>query len=195
MNGLVYVCGGLENSVALDTCEAYDYATDKWHVVPRMNSARAHFGCVHYWSTGGSVAQQHAYKPAAASTDSHEFILAIGGIGQIGLPLSSVDCFEPSSGRWRSFPKMMAERSAGAFCYNWADNRIYALGGISSGPLKSGEAYDTASRKWVTLPQLTLKRSSTAAAPLNGTLQSRLCANRLDQALSCFVPRLQVECT
>ena len=42
MNGKIYVAGGKQNSLVLNTCEMYDPATNEWHLMPSLD-VRRHF--------------------------------------------------------------------------------------------------------------------------------------------------------
>lgn len=127
LNGQIYVAGGydaLEQPVA--SMLRYDPAANEWSdqtsdgkELPSLNTKR--FGC-------GLV-------------EANGKLYAIGGLGEDGKPLASVEQYDPVSNQW-SFKSPLPTARAYLSCLT-VQNRIWAIGGYDGNglPLRTVETY------------------------------------------------------
>jgi len=117
--GHVYVCGGFEGALALNSVERLDPMAGGWEVLPPMTEARQ-------YTCAGVVAGR---------------IYVCGGWGG-PQPVRSVERFDPHANMWQSMPPMLMARwgaSAGV-----VGGKLHICGGLdeSRQPLSSVERLD-----------------------------------------------------
>lgn len=137
-DGRIYAVGGWSNSLAgaapngqFATVEVYDPASDTWHTVAPLPTARSALAVV---------------------TGPDGRIYAIGGgypeaLGSVSL----LDAYDPSTNTWNAVTNMPTDR-ANLAAVMGPDGRIYAIGGSfwHEGPqgLSAVEAYTASANRW-----------------------------------------------
>jgi N-acetylneuraminic acid mutarotase len=100
-------------------------------------------------------------------------LVVVGGQGNGGAALRSVELYDVSAGQWRALPDMSVARSAcAAVCI---DGNVYVVGGYGGGLfggsyLKSAEMYDTSAGQWRALPDMSVARWGCAAVCIDGNV-------------------------
>lgn len=117
--GHMYVCGGFEGNLALNSVERLDPSTGVWEALPPMRAARQ-------YTCAGVVSGM---------------IYVCGGWGG-PQPVRSVERFDPHSSQWESVSPMLVARwgaSAGVVA-----GKLFVCGGLdeSRQPLSSVECFD-----------------------------------------------------
>jgi len=154
--GHVYVCGGFEGTLALNTMERFTPIIQKWEVLPPMTEARQ-------YTCAGIIAGR---------------IYVCGGWGG-PQPVSTVERFDPDSSTWDSMPPMLIARwgaSAGVVA-----GRLHVCGGLdeSRQPLSSVERFDPSVGIWEAVPSMSEQRGWPAAGVVGGLLY--VCGGRDEQ--------------
>ncbi|HSO26445.1 MAG TPA: kelch repeat-containing protein, partial [Anaerolineales bacterium] len=106
-NGQLYVFGGSTEAFAgaVNKAAVYDPATDAWTLLPDMPTAR-----------GGVTAQTLGDE-----------IYVIGGLGENGDSLATVEIFTPATGAWRAGDSLLTPRdNPGSAVF---DGKLYVFGG------------------------------------------------------------------
>ncbi|CAH0395259.1 unnamed protein product [Bemisia tabaci] len=92
-------------------------------------------------------------------------IFAVGGLGKTGDSLSTVEVFDPISGRWHMAQAMKMLRSRVGVAV--LKNRLYAFGGYNGVErLSTVEVFDPVQRAWNKVASMHCKRSAVGAAAL-----------------------------
>jgi len=148
----------------LSSVEMYNPARNAWQYVARLHTGRQLLAA--------------ASAPCRGSTQ-RTCIYAMGGIAGAGVPVKSVEMYDPSHNSWTIVAGFDRPRysfaAARAPCFpTSARECLYALGGsakpIPCGPTTCYTAvtsvlrYDPASNEWATLPSLNSPRQHLAAA-------------------------------
>ena len=96
-------------------------------------------------------------------------IFVIGGVGADGKVMSSVEKYDPRSGKWQNIAALSVGRMwLGAALLN---DVIYVVGGSDEATrLNSVERYAPSQNKWLTSTPMIESRRSHAVAALNGYL-------------------------
>lgn len=154
--GHVYLCGGFEGTLALNSMERFNPVLSKWEALPPMREARQ-------YTCAGIVAGR---------------IYVCGGWGG-PQPVSTVEHFDPDSNSWEAMPPMSIARwgaSAGV-----VDSRLHVCGGLDEGrtPLNSVERFDPAVGAWEAVPPMSEQRGWPAAGVVGGLLY--VCGGRDEQ--------------
>lgn len=87
----IYVCGGMDQSEVLPTCERYDPAADSWEALPPLLCPRA-------WAAAGVVGG---------------VLHVCGGFGKDWNPVGTAECFNPVTDAWE-FVELPAFKKADA---------------------------------------------------------------------------------
>lgn len=170
--GHIYVCGGFEGSLALNSVERLDPLTGLWEALPPMTEARQYTcaGVVSGW------------------------LYVCGGWGG-PQPVASVERFDPLTATWATMPPMLHARwgaSAGV-----VNGKLHVCGGLdeSRQPLNSVERFDpmavsaegsltrwfdqVQAEPWQTIASMAERRGWPAAGVLGGLLY--VCGGRDEQ--------------
>src|SRR5438876_7424957 len=101
----------------------------------------------------------------AAATGLDGTIYVLGGSGDDGVPLTTVEAYSPSTNTWRPVAPMSTPRTNLA-AVTGLDGTIYALGGanFTSGQLDTAEAYDPKADIWTPIASMSTRRGYPAAA-------------------------------
>ena len=96
-------------------------------------------------------------------------IYAVGGLTKCGDSVSTVEMFNPETGKWQMAEAMSMLRSrVGVAVMNM---KLYAIGGYDgSERLSTVEVFDPESKKWTKVSPMNCKRSAVGAATLGETL-------------------------
>lgn len=131
----VYVAGGNNGQIALNTFEEYDVFTNERHRLQNMIIPRDELSLVA--CNGG--------------------IFAIGGGSYNGAVLKSVERYDFNNGIWEKIPDMIIPRRAHSLCC--VNNKIYAFGGFDGEKyLSSVETYDEKASRWVQIKFMSSSR-------------------------------------
>lgn len=134
-NKKVYVAGGNNGQIALNTFEEYDVFTNERHRLQNMIIPRDELSLVA--CNGG--------------------IFAIGGGSYNGAVLKSVERYDFNNGIWEKIPDMIIPRRAHSLCC--VNNKIYAFGGFDGEKyLSSVETYDEKASRWVQIKFMSSSR-------------------------------------
>ncbi|XP_005111397.1 kelch-like protein 18 [Aplysia californica] len=100
-------------------------------------------------------------------TDVPGFIFAVGGLTSAGDSLSTVERFDPVSGRWIAGEPMSTMRSRVGVTV--LKGCLYAIGGYNGMErLDTVEVYEPLSHRWTRVAAMNCKRSALGAVSLNG---------------------------
>lgn len=140
--GHVYVCGGFEGALALNSVERLDPTVGVWEALPPMTEARQ-------YTCAGVVSGR---------------IYVCGGWGG-PQPVRSVERLDPQTGQWETMPPMLVARwgaSAGV-----VGGRLHICGGLdeSRQPLGSVERFDPLAMPCAADPTGATAEATTDAAP------------------------------
>jgi N-acetylneuraminic acid mutarotase len=99
-------------------------------------------------------------------------LVVVGGKGNDGSQLKSVEVYDVSAGQWRALPDMSVARSGcAAVCI---DGNVCVMGGYSryngGSTLTGAEMYDTSARQWRALPDMSVARRGCAAVCIDGNV-------------------------
>ncbi len=155
-NGKLYLFGGstMPFSGAVTNVAVYDPASDAWTLLPQGLSV----------ARGGATAQVFNNE-----------IWVIGGMGNDGVSLSSVEIFNPATGAWRAGPALTMPRDnpgsavLGGKIYVFGGRTRFASGGEGPDTPTSVEMFNPATNGWSELmnPMPTGRRAPVVAV-LNG---------------------------
>merc|ERR1719499_834213 len=134
----LYVCGGCEGHLSLNTAERLNVASGVWETLPNMAERRQ--------------------GAAAAALSGHLFVCG-GNTGQFG----SAEFFDPAKGVWQRLPNMTERRKGPSGAV--VAGSLYVCGGhTGQQPLGSVERYDNVARTWEGMPPMAQRRWRAAAA-------------------------------
>jgi N-acetylneuraminic acid mutarotase len=194
-NGRIYALGGFTSGFAqaLNTVQAYNPKTNRWHAVAPMPTARGNQGAAAvdgqiysiggYDSKGNALATVESYDPAtrswhtrapspvatgglaAAAHDGR--IYAVGGFNQAGPAIANLEIYDPAKNRWHNGASMPTAR--GLLSVTWSDGLLYAIGGRDSNGkfLATVEAYNPRTNKWRVRAPIPIPRSLPAVGTLS----------------------------
>jgi len=157
VNGILYVVGGFNGFVNLDTVEAYNPATDTWTTKAPMPTVRA--------TPGVGVVNGILY---AAGGNSE-----VNGTGT----LSVVEAYDPVTNTWTTKAPMPATQSH--FGVGVVNGILYTVGGISGQSAPYGgdggtvailQAYDPITNTWTTKAPMPTVRHTPGVGVVNGIL-------------------------
>lgn len=192
-DGTIYAIGGYNGSsngngtLAIDTVEAYDPASNNWTTLPHLLTPRSALAATAgpdgriyaiggYDPAGRTLSSVEVYDPKtnawtavaplntpryylAAVKAPNGLIYAIGGQDASGHALSSVEVYNPRTNTWTSAPSMNSVRQYAAAAVG-SDGRIYAIGGFDgSNGLNSVESYAPPSMPSAVTTTITLSSS------------------------------------
>lgn len=154
--GHVYVCGGFEGTLALNSMERFSPVVQKWETLPPMMEARQ-------YTCAGIIMGR---------------IYVCGGWGG-PQPVSTVERFDPDSSTWDSMPPMLIARWGAAA--GVVAGQLHVCGGLDEGrqPLSSVERFDPAVGIWEAVPPMSEQRGWPAAGVVGGLLY--VCGGRDEQ--------------
>lgn len=147
--GNIYVIGGCDQlGTPLDTCEYYETAKRKWHILPSMQIKRA--------------------APAAQIVGDK--IVAIGGVGETQAPVDAIEVYDIKAKKWLTMESLTEPLQGVSSAVR--DNEILVMGGMSddSNPKDHFWSYDIKSNKWKALPPMPTPRYASAAFEINNKL-------------------------
>jgi large repetitive protein len=156
--GKLYVFGGSTHSFSgvVQNAAVFDPSTNEWTQLPELPTARS-----------GATAQSLGGK-----------IYVVGGLGEDGASLSSIDVFDPGAGAggaWTSAAPLGTRRdNAGSAVL---DGKLYVFGGGtresdgSATALASVEMYDPIADTWVERAPMPTPRQTMAVGTLGGRAQ------------------------
>ena len=189
VNGMIYAVGGrvaapdpvlasivggpftilprsLPGTVAINTVERYDPATDSWSTVAPMPTARAHL----------------------AAGVINGILYAVGGQDG-GTEIGALEAYDPATGAWTARAPMPTPREGLAVAV--LNGKLYAIGGILLyREADIVEVYDPATNTWAPGAQLITARLAPAAVTLNGTIFAvgGACYDDVLTEVEAFVP-------
>ncbi|VDM45470.1 unnamed protein product [Toxocara canis] len=134
MNGRIYVAGGFNGELVLQSVEMYIPDSDFWIEIATMNTPRSGLGCV---------------------VDGDSIVLA-GGFDGL-MRLSSVERLRSCSSYTMMLPSMPSARSNFGMCKY--GGMIYVVGGYAKGVTSSVLQFDGST--WSESPELNIARSAT----------------------------------
>jgi hypothetical protein len=105
------------------------------------------------------------------NADPQEVAFAVGGMGVGNTRLSSVECYDVSSGVWREAAPMATARSEFGLC-TLSDGDFYAIGGVNSDDvgLASVERYNASLDIWSAAPSLPRPRYAHCACTVGNAM-------------------------
>ncbi|HET6211445.1 MAG TPA: kelch repeat-containing protein, partial [Micromonosporaceae bacterium] len=106
-DGKVYAVGGGSGTTANNRAHVYDPVLNTWTALPNMPVGRA--------------------KPATAFVDGKLYVL--GGWNSSGVPIPSVDVFDPAAGTWSTMSGVTNPMPTAAAAVAVADGKVYLVGG------------------------------------------------------------------
>ncbi|CAN0896145.1 F-box/kelch-repeat protein At1g67480 [Linum grandiflorum] len=131
LNGKLLVMAGYSTADGTDSASAdvyeYDSSLNSWSKLSSMNVARYDFGC----------------------SEVNGKVYAVGGYGIDGDCLSSVEMYDPDTGKWTLIEPIRRPRW-GCFACNF-EGKLYVMGGRSSftiGNSKFVDVYDPETHSW-----------------------------------------------
>ena len=152
----LYVVGGTDDGDAVFAeAEVYDPKADGWQLLPSMPTARR---CLAAAAVAGKV-------------------YAIGGRDDDDNKSDTVDAYDPLSGAWTRVASLSVARSS--LTATVLDGKIYVLGGVTivgddHGHFEESvdrvDVYDPAADSWQQVAAMPTRRSSHAAALLDGKI-------------------------
>ncbi len=149
LGGKVYVPGGLlETGGASTKVEVFDPATNTWSALVRLPFAMHHLGAA---AVGGT------------------FYIIGGYQGNQFLPTNRVLAYEPIAQRW--VEKAPMPRAHGAHVVVSMEDKIYAIGGVSTGGVQNTNLrYDPAANTWEARAPMPSRREHLAAAVIDSLI-------------------------
>jgi N-acetylneuraminic acid mutarotase/subtilisin family serine protease len=165
-NGKIYVAGGKNGSVYLNTVEEYDPSNGTWAQKAPMSQARS----------GVRLVEANNGK-----------IYAIGGFNGNSY-LNTVEEYDPASNSWTVKTGMNTSRSDfGIACVG---GRIYVIGGYNGATLRSVESYDPNTDTWTNVADMPTARSNFGTGVVNGkiTVMGGICGTDNLKAVEEFDP-------
>nr|XP_026693352.1 kelch-like protein 5 isoform X2 [Ciona intestinalis] len=143
----MFAVGGWDDGT-LATAEVYEPESDKWERIAHMKEQRAHHALVSW--------QGRLY---AFGGNSH------GGPRSLLNRLSSLETYDPKTGKWTSLKSMKEKRDG--LCGVALNDSIYAIGGNG---LSSVERYDLRMDKWTDSCSLKMSRNAACACVVDGKI-------------------------
>lgn len=125
-NGEVLVTGGIAGGGEIGVAELYSFLSKQWR------------------ATCGPMSQPRQRHTATRLADGR--VLIAGG-SFLGLPLTSVEIFDPQSGAFSVAPPLAFTRE-GHTATLLVDGRVFVVGGQMPGTLPVAEIYDPATNSW-----------------------------------------------
>ena len=127
MDGRMLVFGGMNATVFVKSCEAFDPTTNQWTPLPPMSTPRE--------------------EACAVTWEGRAFVF--GGFDGL-TALSSAECFDPTTNQWSAIaPMTTVRRSAAAVVV--PGRGVLMMGGITHNVLHSAELYDPVANRWTTM--------------------------------------------
>jgi kelch-like protein 10 len=161
VNGLIYIIGGFNGSVYLNSVKCFNPVTKTWKKVAPMKKAR--------------------YVPIVAALDG--FVYAMGGHdGQT--VLKSAEQYNPSENQWTLIqPMNSVHHFANATSLN---SKIYVVGGFDEGRrlMASAESYDPQTNTWSQIAPMGNQRHGHAVITYHGCLYAVGGCNLVNESLS-----------
>jgi RNA polymerase sigma factor (sigma-70 family) len=195
VNGKLYAIGGW-NGTALSTVEEYDPEADKWTKKTKMPTVRDGLGtsvvngkiyAIGGWKPMTEVPTVEEYDPIAdewvkkadmptgrwalSTSAVNGKIYAIGGrvgTGGDGVPLSTVEEYDPATDTWTTKADMPTPRLSLATAV--VDGRIYVIGGWNNAELSSVEVYDPATDTWTKEADMPTARKWLSTSAVDGKI-------------------------
>ncbi len=174
IEGKLYVVGGANTEVLLKSAECYIPEVGLWQRLPDMSIARCSCGM--------------------ASIDGKLYVVGghVGYVDRTKKSTNTMECFDPSLGRWQTLPSMSDHRNGWGVAS--IDGKLYVVGGVNTeGLLNSAECFDPLLGEWQKLPPMSVKRCGCAAASIEGKLYvvgGQLSPAQALRSVECFDPSL-----
>lgn len=127
--------------------------------------------------------QSFRTRPRCCS-DIQGLIYAVGGLTKSGDSLSTVEVFNPSTGKWQMAEAMTMLRSrVGVAVMN--NKQLFAIGGYNGTErLSTVEVYDSEKKTWTKVAPMNCKRSAVGAATLHNILY--VCGGYVNEIINAF---------
>lgn len=197
-NNRIYVFGGWNDTVAVNTAEEYDPATDTWTTKTPMPTARDSFAAVQVndkiyviggWTESGFIGTVEEYDPAADTWTTktpmptarcffgaaavNNKIYIFGGVDEADNVLNIVEEYDPATDTWATKTPMPTARYR--FSASALDDKIYTIGGqlsATEGTLQGNmvEEYDPATDSWATKTPITYHRVGMSTVTVNNKI-------------------------
>ena len=159
----LYVVGGwISDSEATPTVELHNLETGDALERPSLLASRA---CHAAAFLGGKLYVSGGKRRGPPFIEGEPFEHHTVGHEQHPLhALSSVECFDPGTGRWQELAPLQTGRASFAMCA--VDGALYAVGGISKtgDSLRSVERYDVTRNVWLNVAPMPTPRYMFATA-------------------------------
>lgn len=199
VRGKVFVAGGIGFMRTLDSCEAYDIATNMWEACASLPYPLHHIALA---SEGETLYASGGYRNLGFKHDGNAHLLRLDASGERWLvesalpkPLGehamfahagnicviggrtpegdskSLWCYGTSSGQWQQLASMPTPRHS--FSIAMADDQLWVLGGRSEAlgsAIDRTEIYDFSDNSWSTGPSLPEGRGGHASVIQNRRL-------------------------
>ena len=192
--------GGLGLSFPIDAVEVFDPAANSWSKGPRMPTLRNGLTSSvvngKIYAIGGydyphqnasttsvpskcSTLRQIRWRKGPSMPTAREGltssmvngkIYAIGGDGNSGSSLSTVEVFDPAANSWSTGPSMPTARAY--LTSSVFNGKIYAIGGVDSSGhiLSTVEVFDPAANSWSTGPSMPTARRALTSSVVNSKI-------------------------
>ena len=172
LDGTIYAIGGSDDPTGghvLGALEAYDAPSRTWTCLSPMPTPRGDVAIAVSCTSGEcsdsdedieTNGQRHRHG------HGHARIFVFGGSN--GVPLDTVEVYDPRTNSWRTAAPLPTART-GPAAVTGTDNRIYVIGGSLGGfdnerVTATVEAYNPSSNSWATVAPLPRPRSHLSAA-------------------------------
>ncbi|UYV69012.1 KLHL10 [Cordylochernes scorpioides] len=139
LNGQVFITGGFDGSICMNSVESYNPATNQWTNVTPMRSRRSGVSCINY----------------------HDQLYVLGGFNGISR-LCSGERYNPKTDTWTYIPDMSISRSN--FAMAIIDEMIFVIGGFDGvTTIYNVESYSDKTNTWTDMTRMNIFRSALAA--------------------------------
>lgn len=146
LDGKIYVIGGFESGVSVNTVERYDPIQNMWEPVAPLPAT-----------------EELNHVGVAVVSDE---LFVIGGLTQSFSPVPWVFAYNASAEMWTQRADLPAARGGTGVAV--IDNLIYAAGGQPFARFQDFAVYDPVSNDWTPLPDLPTGRNHLCAATVDG---------------------------
>ncbi|XP_060522412.1 kelch-like protein 18 [Cylas formicarius] len=111
-----------------------------------------------------SLIQSFRVEPRVCDVQGHIYV--VGGLNRLGDSVSTVEYYDPKSGKWHNAPPMSMMRSRLGVAV--VKHKLYAFGGYNGkdSRLSSVEVYDAIKKEWNIVAPMICKRSALGATAL-----------------------------
>src|SRR5207245_687839 len=151
IGGKLYVAGGTDCCVAVNTLTVYDPVANAWTAKTSMPTARQR--------AAGAVLTNPAL--------GRDLLYVVGGLNSTGL-LGTLEAYDPSTDSWTTKTSMPTSRHEVAAAV--VNGVLYAIGGTNGSVVDTVEAYDPGSNSWATKASLPTARTYPVVEAVNGII-------------------------